>query len=230
VNLYINCLGSDYDDLTSGYNNSRIENFIYPFFFGSVYNNLSLIDLYNSSFNGFNLNSNFVYFDTSMINTWRVSDSFLYSVDPNLSNVNYFYIGAFVRLYDDMDLGSMGTEISYSLVSKIELSNDTQDSYSNGYDLGFEDGQRYALQNVNTESYNLGREIGYNDGYLAGINANASGDNWFSLALISLFDIPFVVFGRIWDFNILGFNFTTLFFSLLSVGLFIWILKKFISK
>lgn len=94
------------------------------------------------------------------------------------------------------------------------------DSYLEGYNQGYEQGK--------ADGYEEGKTQGYNQGYYEG--AADAGDYSFLNLLTAVVDAPITVFVKLLDFEILGWNMTTVVISLLSVALIVTLIAYFSGK
>ena len=94
------------------------------------------------------------------------------------------------------------------------------DSYLEGYNQGYEQGK--------ADGYEEGKTQGYNQGYFEG--AADAGDYSFLNLLTAVVDAPVTVFVKLLDFEILGWNMTTVVISLLSVALIVTLIAYFSGK
>lgn len=94
------------------------------------------------------------------------------------------------------------------------------DSYLEGYNQGYEQGK--------ADGYEEGKTQGYNQGYYEG--AADAGDYSFLNLLTAVVDAPVTVFVKLLDFEILGWNMTTVVISLLSVALIVTLIAYFSGK
>ena len=120
--------------------------------------------------------------------------------------------------------------------SDYEISiHDKLDSYYNngyntglntGYNNGYNEGYNTAYDSIDTDSfYDNGYNEGYNKGYNTGLNE--SGSNVLGNALKVVVASPFDIFKRMFDFDIFGINIHNLVFSILTMFVAIWFIKKF---
>ena len=94
------------------------------------------------------------------------------------------------------------------------------DSYVEGYNQGYNQGK--------ADGYEEGKKQGYNQGYYEG--AADAGDYSFLNLLTAVVDAPVTVFVKLLDFEILGWNMTTVVISLLSVALIVTLIAYFSGK
>ena len=108
--------------------------------------------------------------------------------------------------------------------SSITFSNqEYYEGFYQGYDQGFNNGNTIGYD----KGYDTGKTEGYNNGYNVGYIDGSDADNVVGDALLSISDIPFRILSSFLGFEVFGFNVLTLFTGLLTIGLVIWILKKF---
>lgn len=123
-------------------------------------------------------------------------------------------------------------------------------NYYLGYQNGFNAGEDSGLSQGYNNGFNAGKESGYNEGYSAGeivgeqsaqTNAynngyqkgkvdgiNSANANSFDNLLSAVFDVPVRTITSVLDFDLLGINLKTFFFSLLTVCVIIAVVKLFI--
>lgn len=108
--------------------------------------------------------------------------------------------------------------------SSITFSNqEYYNGFYQGYDEGFNNGNTVGYD----KGYNTGKTDGYNNGYNVGYDEGSNSGNVIGDALLSISNIPFIILSSFLGFEIFGFNVLTLFTGLLTIGLVIWLLKKF---
>ena len=108
--------------------------------------------------------------------------------------------------------------------SSITFSNqEYYQGFYQGYDQGFSNGNTIGYD----KGYEAGKTDGYNNGYNLGYGDGSNAGNVIGDALISISDIPFMILSSFLGFEIFGFNVLKLFTGLLTIGLVLWILKKF---
>lgn len=96
--------------------------------------------------------------------------------------------------------------------------------YDNGYNVGYKDGKKVADDLI----YNNGYTDGYNIGYDSGVNYASGGGNTLVGLVGSIFTAPVNMLHTIFDFEFLGINLTNFLFSLISLFIVIWLIKKFL--
>ena len=95
--------------------------------------------------------------------------------------------------------------------------------FKGGYDQGYNNGNSIGYD----KGYEAGKTDGYNNGYNIGYVDGSGAENIIGDSLLSIADIPFSILSSFLGFKIFGFDILTLFTGLLTIGLVIWILKKF---
>ena len=123
-------------------------------------------------------------------------------------------------------------EVVEVVLAPINLTSNSSITFSNQeYYEGFYQGYDQGLNNGNTIGYDKGYEAGktegYNNGYNVGYVDGSDAGNVIGDALFSISDIPFSILSSFLGFEIFGVNVLTIFTGLLTIGLVIWILKKF---
>lgn len=83
-----------------------------------------------------------------------------------------------------------------------------------GYNEGYEAGQTYAFDN--------GYQQGYNEGYINGTGE----DNTLVGMVTAIIETPFNMFADIFNVNFLGVNLASFFFSIISVLIIYWLIRK----
>ncbi len=98
-----------------------------------------------------------------------------------------------------------------------------QNGYTNGYNDGFADNDTYS------KGYVAGRDFGYNNGYNAGL-AEGSAENGFAGLLFAVIDTPVKAFSSLLDFEILGVNMKSFVLSVLTLALFVVVVRWLLGK
>ena len=98
-----------------------------------------------------------------------------------------------------------------------------QNGYTNGYNDGFADNDSYS------KGYVAGRDFGYNNGYNAGL-AEGSAENGFAGLLFAVIDTPVKAFSSLLDFEILGVNMKSFVLSVLTLALFVVVVRWLLGK
>lgn len=164
---------------------------------------------------------------------WNVSSdiyvNFYGSIDSN--NFIKYRLQDFTENVFKADSSFM-FEVVEIVLAPINLNSNSSITFSNQeYYEGFYQGYDQGLNNGSTIGYDKGFEAGktegYNNGYNVGYEDGSDSGNVIGDALLSISDIPFSILSSFLGFEIFGFNVLTLFTGLLTIGLVIWILKKF---
>lgn len=157
-----------------------------------------------------------------------------YNSYPNSDYIWYMYniINTSSTVFNNLRLVDASASTSVDPVYPIV---ESYDSYFNaGYNAGYDTGFTQGTNSGYTDGFNAGKEegiqtgtnVGYNQGFNDGIrDAN---DYSFLGLMTSVVDAPVQVFSDMFNFEILGFNMTTFFFSILTVCLVIALIKLFI--
>ena len=95
--------------------------------------------------------------------------------------------------------------------------------FNNGYNLGYEIGNREGYNN----GYNKGYEIGKNKGIEIGSSLAENNTNAFINIIVAISNIPINILTSLFNFNLFGINLFGALTSLLSVGLIIFVIRKF---
>lgn len=154
------------------------------------------------------------------------SDSFYLTIgnfDTDEGTSSYKFILDSINGYTDSVsyMRSSNFPISYLNNLSFFISNP---AYQLGYEVGYSNGE------VSSDSYNIGynngKKVGYQDGYSAGVN----GANQYSfLSLLgAVVDAPVSVLSDMLNFDLLGFNMSSFFFALITLGLIIAVIRIFI--
>ena len=96
--------------------------------------------------------------------------------------------------------------------------------YDNGYIVGYKDGKNVSDNSI----YNIGYTNGYNVGYDKGVNYASNGGNTLVGLVGAIFTAPVNMLQTIFDFEFLGINLTSFLFSLISLFIVIWLIRKFL--
>lgn len=164
---------------------------------------------------------------------WRITSNVYVNFYNSSSSNNYITY----RLQDFIENvfkaeSSFMIEIVEIILSPNNLTTNSSITFSNQeYYEGFYQGYDQGFHNGNTIGYDKGYEDGktegYNNGYNVGYVDGSDSGNVIGDALLSISDIPFSILSSFLGFEVFGFNFLTLFSGILTIGLVIWILKKF---
>lgn len=120
---------------------------------------------------------------------------------------------------------STTSHIGYNAVSTWTMSNSSviyQDGYYNGYYEGYGEGYDNGLQVNQSDSYSYGYNMGYNEG----INGNVE-TNGFRVLFNSILSYPVNMIKGVFNFNFMGINVASLILFLISIGIVIFVIKKF---
>lgn len=128
--------------------------------------------------------------------------------------------------------------ISTSECAYVPSLTDFYNVFHTGYDNGFEDGYNEGYGVGNTDGAETGYEVGFEDGYNDGYSAITQetidelesevltdGETFLDF-IFAIFDAPLNVIRTALDFEILGFNVSDLIFFILTLFLFVMVLKK----
>ena len=105
----------------------------------------------------------------------------------------------------------------------LSVSGQYLNGYANGYNDGFSDNDSYS------KGYVAGRDFGYNNGYNAGL-AEGSAENGFAGLLFAVIDTPVKAFSSLLDFQILGVNMKSFVLSVLTLALFVVVVRWLLGK
>lgn len=136
-----------------------------------------------------------------------------------LLNYNNFYLyfvvenEAYFDTLDNLPNLKMNNYLSFGELSTI--SNDYQDKVS-----AFNDGFNKGVASVN-------QNVIFEEGYTQGYNKGITEDYSLSKDLLGVADIPIQTFKDIFSFEVLGFNFAKVTMGLLTLGICIYLIKKF---
>lgn len=118
--------------------------------------------------------------------------------------------------------------------------------YDIGYRTGYEEGYKVSADRNYNNGYANGLKYGLNEGeqkgiekanstidptsasYIEGYNQGEQSKNNLSGMVFTIVESPINIFKQIFDFNILGFDITQVIFSLLSLLIIVFIIKKLI--
>ena len=105
----------------------------------------------------------------------------------------------------------------------LSVSGQYQNGYVNGYNDGFANYDSYS------KGYVAGRDFGYNNGYNAGL-AEGSAENGFAGLLFAVIDTPVKAFSSLLNFEILGVNMKSFVLSVLTLALFVVVVRWLLGK
>lgn len=100
------------------------------------------------------------------------------------------------------------------------------DGYNNGFISGKNEGYSQGLTDGYNNGFTSGSEQGYNNGYSQGVQ-NSSGKPLATM-MFTLVEVPFTFLKNTLSFDLLGVNFYNLLLGLISVGVVLWVVKKFL--
>ena len=99
----------------------------------------------------------------------------------------------------------------------------TNSDFNDGYNLGYEAGHIEGYNN----GYNKGYEIGKNKGIEIGSSLVENNTNAFINIIVAISNIPINILSSLFSFDLFGINLFGALTSLLSVGLIIFVIRKF---
>lgn len=164
-----------------------------------------------------------------LFNDWKYtiidSVSYLY-VDNIYQFTNEVYIYFTIDGYTNG--GSRDFEI---LVGGVQTSFEAyqsgyNDGYSNGYDDGYSNGEDYGEMIGYENGKNDGYDIGYDSGFEDGEQSNFT-TNGFKTLIGSIFNYPINMVKTIFDFEFMGINVASIIMFVLSIGIVVFVIKKF---
>jgi hypothetical protein len=92
-----------------------------------------------------------------------------------------------------------------------------------GYELGKTEAIGPAREEGYNEGYDAGQLVGFQNGLQAAENADFNGD--FATLFYSIFDAPVQAFSNLFNFDFLGINLIGFFCAVLTLILFVWLVK-----
>lgn len=118
---------------------------------------------------------------------------------------------------------------TYILGSNFSSDNTYQLGYQDGYDIGEQNGYDKGYETGRSEGYIRGEDLGYTKGYNNGYSegVNDAGQFTFLSLLTSVVDAPIQAIRGLLNFEILGFNLSTFFFSIITICIIIFIVRLF---
>ena len=189
-------------------------------------NNMFLFDFTSSG--GLNINKYFyigfskISFGLSIV----ILDVLGNVIEINSADYNLNYFNSLdLRNFTNNNIQRIAI-VSYT-INSLDFVLISDNSYNAGYVEGYEKGEEDGQNNGYDIGYNDGQNDGYDIGYNKGYEQGADSGNIIGSALLSIADIPFSILSSFLGFEILGFNLLTLFTGLLTIGLVIFLLKKF---
>lgn len=99
-----------------------------------------------------------------------------------------------------------------------------KDGYLAGYDVGHNAGFATGKNDGYQSGYKNGQTFGYDKGFSEGVNS-ANSYSFFGL-MASVVDAPIQAFSGLFDFEVFGFNMKTFFFSLFTICVIVFVIKK----
>lgn len=159
-------------------------------------------------------------------NAWETDINLIYSY----TNATY----SFTNINDYLDYLTCDTKMQeYDIIdyqrlngadhSDIEL-NISPNSYS--YNIGYETGYSQGYSDGDTNGYKIGEIYGRSVGYEEGYNIGMEGNNSLYNMIMAIVDTPITIFKQIFDFNVLGVDLTQLVFSIVTLLVTIFFIKK----
>lgn len=125
------------------------------------------------------------------------------------------------------------TDFDGVLARPIVYLNDFNDNdlFNQGYGQGYADGYDRGYDLGDNAGFNRGKSFGYDIGYNAGYNAGVESSNEYTfMSLFSaLIDAPVKVFLGLTDFEVFGIKVSSFVLALLTIGLAIAIVRKFMG-
>lgn len=208
--------------------NTQNNNSAYFYYLRVYFNNVALKDLPNLTFKylqctGICVNNTYYTYDNAKTNfswlnrninvyndnaTLFISDSAINGYENNTIQYMTFTLPDYAFKTSSYYQTSVGIKGYLQRVSISTLSVSSQQAYINGYNYGVESG------------YNKGYENGLNDG-LSSKTTN------FDNLMFSIADVPMKIISSMLNFNLLGFNLMAFFMGIITLILFIHILRKF---
>lgn len=131
--------------------------------------------------------------------------------------------GGWMNGFDDQILIQNNQSVSKGFYEWF-TANVTPLNNEDSYLAGFEDGKEQGYQ----DGFKTGKEQGYNQGYYDGLKDTE--EYSFMNLLTAVVDAPVTVFVKLLDFEILGWNMSTVIISLLSVCLIVTLIGFFSGK
>lgn len=129
---------------------------------------------------------------------------------------------------------------NYKASFTLQYVNINEGTYQNGYDVGYQQGKQEGFEEGfeqgKNEGYQEGYEEGvknsyqegYNDGYFDGeLDGMENGQTLYGM-ILGIFDAPIHVFTEMFNFEVLGVNLAGLVFSLLTLLIIVFIIRKFV--
>lgn len=150
------------------------------------------------------LNSNItLYNDNATLFSFTLGDQ----INDVISNINLRVSDYAFRSssYYNSSIGTRG----YLKDFYISVINETN---STVYNTGYQNG------------YTIGKENGYNSGFNDGVNSNKTG---FDNMMFAIADVPIHIISSMLNFNILGINLMSFFMAIITLMLFVFLIRKF---
>lgn len=173
-------------------------------------------EITNINING----TDYSYNDARQLFSWLGSNITLYNDNSSLFNftlgdkINDVIYSMNIRVADytfkqssyyNSSIGMRGYLENF-YISTLSVSDNT--AYTNGYNFG----------------YDAGLSQGYNNGYNDAVASNTGG---FDNLMFAVADVPIHIISSVLNFNILGVNLLSFFMAIITLMLFIFIIRKF---
>lgn len=131
-----------------------------------------------------------------------------YAANSNTINISGSLLNINHLTYDSSGAVEYWNNVNYEcLSSTIQIVSEPEYSFQEGYDLGYQVG------------YEAGESVGYIDG------VDDSNTYTFSSLISSIVDVPIRAFSSLFNFEVLGINLASFFFSLLTICIVLLIVK-----
>lgn len=146
--------------------------------------------------------------------------------DPNASVNILKYLTAYSKYFTGWPVDGVNSD-AYAQGYYDGATGGYEAAKSAVWDSAYYAGQEYGYTNGYSDGYGEGRITGYSDGLTdAGDGSNGT---WYSL-FTSIIDVPIKTIVGFLDVQIFGFNFLSLFRTLILVSLFFFVLKVLVGK
>ena len=147
-----------------------------------------------------------------------------YTFESDFSNYNYHIVCDTGSNYYDTILYYPLRSPDYSYFS-LFISSDTV-SYNYGYNYGYNNGYTEGRYDGYQKGLNDGKSFGYNDGYNDGIAQDLESSGMKTL-FNSILSFPVNMIKTVFDFNFMGINVASVIMFIVSIGIVIFVIKKF---
>lgn len=131
---------------------------------------------------------------------------------------------------------------SYNLYTQEQVNNNASADYNSGYNNGINQvlnnlgnynlytQEQYTTNGTNNynNGYTAGNNAGYENGYLEGVNDTETDSNTLTGLFNAVLTSPVNMIANIFNFEFLGVNISALIFSIVSMFIVIWLIKRFI--